>query len=324
MLHALNLHLKIHKTAFIGLSAVLMMGLSGNAMAFDAQAVHQMHLQIQSIKFELTQIPINDSETAGRIEKIENELLNMRQRLLSFERSIQPQGKAISNQVMQTPLEDPYLDRPPGLDTPRMTMTLEVKSRAINSPDTNSEVATILPNNEDELNTVPEALLQSSLDQDVKAKAFAPTAKRLSETSAVERNAGGILGNLAPEVLAFNQAKGYFDDKNYAHAERKFHQFIQFFGSSSLISNAYFWLGESYYLRGNYVAAARVYYQGYRVNKSGAKAPDNLFKLAGSLLILGNRSDACAAYYEVSKRYASSHPALSELANDAQKEHVCG
>lgn len=278
-------------------------------LAFDSKSVLQMHTNIESMQVQIRAIPTQDANAIKRIQAVEAELVNLRARLQQYENKLAQtaaQNQINADQVVQRPLENPYAEASPSLQANAAPLASTPLAQAL--PDAGAK----------ELNTVPEALRTSKIAPAPKAQAFAATP--LPETPKVLI---GSLGTQSPDIIAFNEAKGYFDDAYYMLSERKFNQFIQYYRQSSLISNAYFWLGESYYMRKNYGAAARVYYQGYRINKKGSKAPDNLFKLASSLLLLGNKSDACAAYYEVGRRYSESHPQLSSLAQAAQKEQAC-
>lgn len=324
MLPFIKPYCKLPKAVFVAVIAAYI-AVPQVAQAFDSQSVLEMHIKIEAVQNDARQIDTRDVEALSRIQTLELELNALRNRLQQYENKLSndttnanglaPQ-KLADGQVLQRPLENPYSEAEPSAVAPL------VKRRMAQ--------AAPLPDAQQELNTVPEALRSQPPIEKPEPQAYAATA--LPEVADDELNASssivggsiaGSLGSQAPDVLAFNEAKGYFDDAYYVLAERKFNQFIQYYRQSTLISNAYFWLGESYYKRKNYNAAARVFYQGYRSNKKGAKAPDNLYKLAASLLLLGNKSDACAAYYEVDRRYAKSHPQLSNMAQAKQKEHAC-
>lgn len=326
MLPLLKPYCKLPKAVFVAIIAVYM-AVPHMAQAFDSQSVLKMHIKIETMQSDVKQIATQDVEALSRIQALELELNAMRTRLQQYENKLVQnlaQQQLADGQVLQRPLEDPYSDTAP-LVKPEMIAQKLAQAVPLTGAVPLTEATPLAENGQQELNTVPEALRSQPLLDKPEPQAYAATA--LPEVASDELNASvgiaGSLGNQTPDVMAFNEAKGYFDDAYYVLAERKFNQFIQYYRQSTLISNAYFWLGESYYKRKNYNAAARVFYQGYRSNKKGAKAPDNLYKLAASLLLLGNKSDACAAYYEVDRRYAESHPQLSSMAQAKQKEHAC-
>lgn len=313
MLPLLKSYCKLPKAFFAAIIAAYMF-VPHMAQAFDSQSVLKMHNEIENMQTNVQQISTQDVEALNRIQQVERELNTLRARLQQYEDKLMQNlatQQLADGQVLQRPLENPYSDAAP----------LAVKQM----PMQKLAQAAPLPEGQQELDTVPQALRNQPPIEKPEAQAYAATAlpEAASDELRASASIAGGLGNQAPDIMAFNEAKGYFDDAYYVLAERKFNQFIQYYRQSSLLSNAYFWLGESYYKRKNYNAAARVFYQGYRSNKKGAKAPDNLYKLAASLLLLGNKSDACAAYYEVDRRYSQSHPQLSGMAKAKQKEHAC-
>lgn len=319
MSYLLKPYSQLFKAVFVAVTAICVVAPSA-VLAFDSQSVLKMHIKIENIQSEVKQIPTQDIDAINRIQAIELELNALRSRLQQYENKLN-QSQLVDAQVLQRPLENPYSETAPLAPPPMM----------------NSDMAQLAPQLlpeagvAQELNTVPEALRGQVALPKPEAKAFTVTelpegVADLSDGSKKVSNGFKTvvsLGSQEPDVMAFNEAKAYFDDAFYIVSERKFNQFIQYYRQSSLISNAYFWLGESYYQRKNYGAAAQIFYQGYRSNKKGAKAPDNLFKLATTLLLLGNKSDACSAYFEVGRRYSKSHPQLSNMAQAKQKEHAC-
>ncbi|MBL1419424.1 MAG: hypothetical protein COC24_002825 [Alphaproteobacteria bacterium] len=322
MLSLLKPYCKLSKAAFVVIIAAYV-AMPHIALAFDSQSVLKMHINIETMQSDVKQIATQDVDALSRIEALELELNTLRNRLVQYENKLSQdfsQQPLADGQVLQRPLEDPY-----SAASPLVAGTPAAKPLPMVQQEQKMAQAVPLPDGPEELNTVPEALRSQPPLEKPEPQAYAATA--LPEEASNELNAAGSLagrlGSQAPDVMAFNEAKGYYDDAYYMLSERKFNQFIQYYRQSTLISNAYFWLGESYYKRKNYNAAARVFYQGYRSNKKGAKAPDNLYKLAASLLLLGNKSDACAAYYEVDRRYSESHPQLSSMAQAKQKEHAC-
>lgn len=97
----------------------------------------------------------------------------------------------------------------------------------------------------------------------------------------------------------------------YDAAETEFQKFISQYPDHVLTSNAKYWLGETFYVRGSYEQAARLFAEGYKQYPNGSKAPDNLLKLGMSLSGLGNKKDACVAYEQLEKEFAGkSQPVL--------------
>ena len=84
-------------------------------------------------------------------------------------------------------------------------------------------------------------------------------------------------------------------EEKYADAETAFREFIRNYPDSTLTDNAYYWLGESHYVRKQYEQAAVEFARGFRSAPDKQKAPDILLKLGFSLIALGKNDDGCQA-----------------------------
>ncbi|OYQ32630.1 tol-pal system protein YbgF [Niveispirillum lacus] len=104
--------------------------------------------------------------------------------------------------------------------------------------------------------------------------------------------------------LAFNLLR----EAQYERAETAFSAFIQANAASSLASNAQYWLGETYYVRGKYKEAAVAFAEGYQKYPKSQKAPDALLKLSLSLSAMKSNEDACAALTELNRAYRATAP----------------
>jgi len=93
-----------------------------------------------------------------------------------------------------------------------------------------------------------------------------------------------------------NQAK-------YAEAGASFTSFTQQYPHDPLIGNAFYWLGETYYVQHQYLRAADDFRQGYEAMPSGPKAADNLLRLAMSLEALKKDKEACVVLHQVATKY---------------------
>ncbi|MEM7061057.1 MAG: tol-pal system protein YbgF [Pseudomonadota bacterium] len=106
-------------------------------------------------------------------------------------------------------------------------------------------------------------------------------------------------GDLDRAVNDVNQ--GRFDQ-----AEDRLRQFLSSYPSSPLTGEAWFWLGESQFVRGNLADSARSYLNGYQVDRSGRRAAGNLLKLGTSLGRLGQLNEACKTLAEVRRQFPNS------------------
>ena len=78
---------------------------------------------------------------------------------------------------------------------------------------------------------------------------------------------------------AYERSYSHLVRRDFASAEAGFRDFLQSHPEDPLASNAYYWLGETYYVRGDYKAAADTLLEGYKQYSDGVKAPDSLLKL---------------------------------------------
>lgn len=125
------------------------------------------------------------------------------------------------------------------------------------------------------------------------------------------------------EAAEYEQAYGYIKSNNYDEAERAFEAFIDKYPNSSYMTNAKYWYGETFYVRGQYDKSARIFAESYQANPKGAKAAGNLLKLGMSLAGLGKKDDACVAFKQLKKDYASSAVPVLKRADTEMKKIGC-
>lgn len=113
-------------------------------------------------------------------------------------------------------------------------------------------------------------------------------------------------------------------DKKYAEAERGFAEFLRRFGSDPLAGNAYYWLGETYYVRGNYTEASKIFAIGYQYFPRSSKAPDNLLKLGLTLAQLGKAQDACVTFMQLGTQYKNAAEVIKQRAEKESRKLKCG
>lgn len=101
----------------------------------------------------------------------------------------------------------------------------------------------------------------------------------------------------------YNAAIGLMNKAQYAEAATSFKQFVTQYPQDKLLGNAYYWLGETYYVREDYLQAADNFRQGFEAMPEGIKAPDNLLKLAMSLAKLDKRREACVVLQQIQIKY---------------------
>ncbi|MEP6484806.1 MAG: tol-pal system protein YbgF [Rudaea sp.] len=78
---------------------------------------------------------------------------------------------------------------------------------------------------------------------------------------------------------SYDQAFAALKDGRYAESARRFQLFIQQYPSSDLTPNAYYWLGESYYVTQNYPISLDTFRKLLTQYPDSQKAPDALLKI---------------------------------------------
>ena len=109
----------------------------------------------------------------------------------------------------------------------------------------------------------------------------------------------------------------------YDEAEAALRAFIKAHGDDPLVSNARFWLGDTYYVRGQFHEAAKTFLQGYKADPKGAKAPDDLLKLGMSLARLEKKKDACVTFTKLKKDFPDAPDRIKKAAARESQRAGC-
>lgn len=107
---------------------------------------------------------------------------------------------------------------------------------------------------------------------------------------------------------AYGQARAKLLDGDFDGAQEDFSGFIADYPDDDLIDEAWFWLGETFYVRGDYSSAAEAYISSLRAERNGSVAPDALVRLASSLAALGRNDEACSTLARFSREFPSAGP----------------
>lgn len=113
-----------------------------------------------------------------------------------------------------------------------------------------------------------------------------------------------------------NQAK-------YAEAGNAFDAFTSRYSKDPLIGNAYYWLGETYYVRKDYVKAADSFRQGFESMPTGPKAGDNLLKLAMALGATGKEKESCIVLKQVVNKFGKTSGSIKSRADQEMNRMDC-
>lgn len=130
-------------------------------------------------------------------------------------------------------------------------------------------------------------------------------------------------GSNGPSETLYEKAFSDIREGKYDQAEDGFKQFISQYPGHPLASNAQYWLGETYYVRGDFKQAARVFAQGYQNFPKSPKAYDSLLKLGLSLSKLGRKEDACLSLKQLQADVTDGANALRRKADAEIKQLGC-
>jgi tol-pal system protein YbgF len=121
--------------------------------------------------------------------------------------------------------------------------------------------------------------------------------------------AGGGTADPAAAQAAYDAAFKALRGGDYATASRGFRGFLQQYPDSTLAPNAYYWLGESYYVTMNYPVAVEAFQRLLKQYPQSDKAPDGLLKLGYCQFELKQKDAAVATLKSVSTKYPGSKAA---------------
>jgi tol-pal system protein YbgF len=126
-----------------------------------------------------------------------------------------------------------------------------------------------------------------------------------------------------PSVDAYENGMALMNARQYQQAEMAFRQFLTANPRLPNVSNAHYWLGESYLKRNLYTDAAEQYLKIYQSYPQSKVAPEALVKLAVSLRGLGQKQQACATLAEVGRKYPSASSEVRGAVDREQKRAAC-
>lgn len=137
------------------------------------------------------------------------------------------------------------------------------------------------------------------------------TAAASTNTPAVQPAAAGSAGSADPAAAqaAYDVAFKAIRAGDYVQASRDFRSFIKQYPNHALTPNAWYWLGESYYVTTNYPVALESFQQLLSQFPQSEKAPDALLKVGYSQLELKQNAAAKATLMQVTTKYPGSKAA---------------
>lgn len=121
----------------------------------------------------------------------------------------------------------------------------------------------------------------------------------------------------------YKHAYNMLIQENFLDAEKYFNIFIGENPEDPLASNAYYWLGETFYVQKKFQKAAISFAKGYQKFPKGNKAIDQLFKLALTFINLGKNEDACAAFSKLEIEFPNASKRIKNRAKEYKVRAKC-
>jgi tol-pal system protein YbgF len=136
---------------------------------------------------------------------------------------------------------------------------------------------------------------------------------------------GGTVIAAAPNSAReqFDIALAYLKQRAYEDAEKGFAGFLEKNPKNKLASDATYFLGESFYLRGRQREAAEQYLKISTQFADSPRAPEALLRLGQSLNALGAKEQACATYGEITRKYPNAPAMIKAGAEREAKRSQC-
>ena len=139
-----------------------------------------------------------------------------------------------------------------------------------------------------------------------------------------DKDKPALTGKDFPDANAhYSHAFKLLSEKKFSESAKSFDDFVKKYPADPLTSNAYYWLGESQYVRKDFTRSAESFRKGFEVNPEGQKAPDNLYKLAMSLSNIKRTSEACIVLAQVISKYGNSAARTAARAQEARTDMQC-
>ncbi len=165
-------------------------------------------------------------------------------------------------------------------------------------------------------------VLGTIAESDIKGAKPAATSSGDAAQAKVASAASGILPQGSSKEQ-YTYARKLLLSQKFDQAETVFREFIKVHPDDPLLSNARYWLGETYYVRGDFRSAAKVFMQGYKTAPNGSKAPDTLLKLGMSLSRLDKKQDACTAFRKLTDDFPKLSASISKVVSRERESNNC-
>ncbi|MBL8641643.1 MAG: tol-pal system protein YbgF [Alphaproteobacteria bacterium] len=274
-----------------------------------------------SVESRLSSLETQLRELTGKIEKQEFENSQLKTRLekaltdinLRFEDTQNPQTRQ-SGTLAPNDMGGPVSSSTPSSASDMDKEGGEKSSPPIlTSPDTGEETGSAPSENQDE---------GAPKDINAPASQSSPTVQNLG-SMAVAPGGAGISPKNSDATSQYESAFSLLKSGNFTGAKSGFESFIAKNPSHPLISNATYWLGESYYANGEFEKAARIFAESYKKYPKGPKVADSLLKMGMSLGASGKKKEGCIALKQLKKEFPTGNSVTLRRADQEISRFAC-
>jgi tol-pal system protein YbgF len=125
------------------------------------------------------------------------------------------------------------------------------------------------------------------------------------------------------EIEQYNFSINLLTLGDYEGAESALEEFIKISKDDDLLSNSYFYLAETYYVRESYKDAAKNYLSLYQNHPDSPKAPNGLLKLGISLIKMGLLEQGCDSLVKLKISYPETEQSILDRGGIEIKRNGC-
>ena len=271
---------------------------SSVSISNDAIASHEKRLLDLEEEFRTLNGRID--EVLFDLKKISNEILILKTK------------KANDKNIIENSQNENY----GGLERENTTTVETVTTEDPNMRDNPSmQVLGVIKENETNNNNIKNEVLkfENDINEDNSIDVKKPDPATKQQLANLSKNPSDI----------YKHAYNMLIQENFLEAEKFFNIFIGENPKDPLASNAYYWLGETFYVQKEFQKAAISFAKGYQQFPKGNKALDQLFKLALTFINLGKNEDACASFSKLDAEFPDAPKRIKGRVKDYKVRAKC-
>ena len=264
--------------------------------------ITQIENELQKLTGRIEEMGFRTEQIQARLEKL---VSDMDRRLAALEGGTQ--SGTVSQSAAQSSSLSPSISTPASAQAPAPVR----RPPAVPAPSLLRGAAPGI------LGTTPKHMAVSSPRGPANAPPVAPAAQKLDVVPA------SVLPEGTPKAQYDYALSILLKQQDFAKAEEALKAFIYMNPKDPLMSNAHYWLGQTFYVRKNFQAAAFAFADGFQQYPKGIKAPDSLLKLGMSLGQLEKHREACTTYSQLLATFPTMPGRLKSPFERERKKSKC-